>query len=126
MTDNTLLELTKWTPDDVEMVQDDVPAEYVLEGNPEWWTGIAWASSDRRTVAGCFRGTPGRFLYEPPADETTFVRAGHVVITAQDGTREEFRAGDVMSIKAGARLEFDVRETLEDTWVWSSPDPIEY
>lgn len=118
-------ELTRWTPAEVELRPEAVDPSWIVEGEPQWWTTETWSNADRTTVCGCFRSTPGKFQYAPPADEITFVRGGVVLVTAEDGSTQEFRAGDVMSIRAGASLVFDVREALEDTWVWSATEPIE-
>lgn len=117
-------QLTHWRFEDIELEPSPVDPEWVLEGNPQWWSTEVWANADRTTVCGCFRSTLGRFSYSPPADETAFVRSGHVIVTAADGSTGEFRVGDVMCIPAGAELTFDVRETFEDSWVWSATEPI--
>lgn len=125
MASREIPELTRWRPADVELTPEAVDPAWVLDGDPKWWTTETWANADRTTVCGCFRSTPGKFQYAPPADEVTLVQSGRVLVTAEDGSCGEFCAGDVMSIRAGASLVFDVRETLEDTWVWSATEPIE-
>jgi uncharacterized cupin superfamily protein len=124
MSEAQVKDLTAWRYDDVELEPVPLDPESVLEGNPQWWMAETWANEDRTTVCGCFRSTPGRFRFTVPTDEVTIVWRGHVVVTAADGTTAEFRAGDVMNIKAGAELTYDVRETLEDSYVWSSTSPI--
>jgi len=117
-------QLTQWRIDDVDLEPMAVEPEWVLEGDPQWWMAETWANPERTTVSGCFRSTPGRFTYSVPADEITFVRSGHVIVTAADGSTGEFRAGDVMCIPAGTELTYDVRETLDDSFVWSSTERI--
>lgn len=92
----------------------------VLEGLPEWRAAPPWRASDGGMSVGCFRSTPGRISVSQTRNETIFVLAGHVIVTAEDGSAVDCRAGDVITLNRGGTYVFDIREALENVYVTSS------
>ncbi|WP_166880581.1 cupin domain-containing protein [Salinibacterium sp. ZJ450] len=109
--------ITKFRADEVVPEQYDVEADSILEGNPQQASTVTWRSEDGTVVAGIFRSTIGKFSFQQLGHESTLVRKGHVIVTADDGSSVDCRPGDVMNIAQDAVCVFDVREDLEDYFV---------
>lgn len=117
--------ITKFVSDAVEPDHYDVDPETILAGSPEQATTITWRSTDNTMVAGIFRSTKGTFTFQQVGDESTLVRKGRVIVTADDGSSVECGPGDVMNIARDATCTFEVLEDLEDYFVYSNPDGVE-
>lgn len=109
-----------------ETALEPVPVDrsIVLEGEPTWEMAIVWRSADNTKVVGLFRGTPGRFRYGHSADETTFIRSGRMIVTAEDGTVAECGAGDILTLRRDVSYVFDIQETLEEVFVMTSENGV--
>lgn len=117
-------QISQWNPGQAVLNDDAVDQESVLAGDPKMSSVIQWRSADNTVVAGIFRSTAGKFTYAQAGDESTIVRKGRVIVTAEDGSSVDCRPGDVMNIPRGITCIFDVVEDLEDYFVISNPDGV--
>lgn len=117
--------ITKFQPADIVPEAYDVDPSTVLEGNPVQGNTVTWRSPDKTVVAGLFRSTVGKFTFRQLGDESTLVRRGRVIVTADDGSSVDCRPGDVMNIQRDTVCVFDVIEDLEDYFVISNPEGVD-
>lgn len=120
-----MTQISQWDPAQAELGKDEVDQSSVLEGNPQMESVVQWRSADNTVVAGIFRSTVGKFSFAQAGDESTIVRKGRVIVTAEDGSSVDCRPGDVMNIPRGITCVFDVVEDLEDYFVISNPDGVD-
>jgi len=120
-----MTQISQWKPEEVELTPDETDADSVLSGNPEMESVVQWRSPDNTVVAGIFRSTVGKFSFAQAGDESTIVRKGRVIVTAEDGSSVDCRPGDIMNIPRGITCTFDVIEDLEDYFVISNPDGVD-
>ncbi|WP_368680761.1 cupin domain-containing protein (plasmid) [Rhodococcus opacus] len=119
-----MAQISQWNPENTVPTTDEVDKDTVLEGDPKQESVIQWRSPDNTVVAGIFRSTVGKFTFSQVGDESTIVRKGRVIVTAEDGSSVDCRPGDVMNISRDATCVFDVLEDLEDYFVISNPDGV--
>jgi uncharacterized cupin superfamily protein len=117
--------ISMFRSDDVQLEGYDVDPATVLEGDPQQAITVTWRSDDGTAVAGIFTSTVGKFTFAQLGNESTLVRKGRVIVSADDGSSVDCRPGDVMNIAAGATCVFDVREDLEDYFVITNPNGVE-
>ena len=120
-----MTKISKFVPDTVTLEGYEVDPATILEGKPEQGIEVTWRSPDGTTVAGLFRSSVGKFTFQQLGDESTLVRKGRVIVTADDGSSVDCRAGDVMNIARGTTCTFEVLEDLEDYFVISNPAGVE-
>jgi uncharacterized cupin superfamily protein len=120
-----MTQIFQWNPNQAVLTEDEVDLGTVLEGNPKMESVVQWRSADNTVVAGIFRSTVGRFTYAQAGDESTIVRKGRVIVTAEDGSVVDCGPGDIMNIPRGITCVFDIREDLEDYYVISNPDGVD-
>ncbi|HVO55087.1 MAG TPA: cupin domain-containing protein [Solirubrobacterales bacterium] len=111
-------QVSSFRPEDVALEPIDVSGS-VLDGRPEWRAATPWRAADGGLVVGCFRSSPGRFSVSQTRDEAIFVRAGHVIVSGEDGSTVDCRAGDVIALTRDTTYVFDIREALENVYVTS-------
>ena len=73
---------------------------------------------DDRTEIGIWEVTPGSFdaVHGPYVEHMQFI-AGDAIVTGEDGTVHEVRAGRTLTVPAGWRGHWDVRRTVRKTYV---------
>ncbi|MGD6741777.1 cupin domain-containing protein [Streptomyces sp. BH106] len=96
--------------------------EEILEGDPVWEATEVWVSPDGSKMSGAFRSTPGRFKWYQAFHETTYMMAGHMIVTFEDGTSISLKAGDMVHLLPHTRCEIEVVETVHDFFVVTSTD----
>lgn len=117
--------ISKFQSDAVEVEGYEVDPSTVLEGSPEQAIAVTWRSDDGTVVAGLFRSTVGKFTFTQLGHESTLVRKGRVIVTADDGSSVDCGPGDVMNIALGTTCVFEVLEDLEDYFVITNPDGVD-
>jgi len=88
-----------------------IPADQVLEGDPQARGLLLWKSDDSKLANGIWECTPGRFTWVH-ADETLCVVEGSATITPEGGEPFEIRPGVVAFFPEGTKTEWRVTETL--------------
>lgn len=120
-----MAKITQFQPNDITPESYEVEADSILAGQPEQGSTVTWRSADNTVVAGIFRSTKGTFKFRQVGDESTLVRKGRVIVTADDGSSVDCRPGDVMNILRDAECTFEVLEDLEDYFVISNPNGVD-
>jgi uncharacterized cupin superfamily protein len=88
-----------------------VPAEWVIEGDPQGSATILWRSDDGKQCNGIWECTPGTFNWIH-TDETATLVAGRVTVTLEGGEAMEIEAGDVVFFPEGTKSRWEVHETV--------------
>jgi len=88
-----------------------VPAEWILEGDPQGSAAILWKSADGKQCNGIWECTPGTFDWIH-TDETATLVAGRVTVTPEGGEPFEISAGDVVFFPEGTKTRWQVHETV--------------
>jgi uncharacterized cupin superfamily protein len=88
-----------------------VPAEWVIEGEPEGSAVILWKSADNKNCMGIWECTPGLFDWTH-TDETATITKGRVTVSLEDGRTLELSAGDVVFFPDGTTSRWHVHETV--------------
>jgi uncharacterized cupin superfamily protein len=88
-----------------------IPAEQILEGNPQASGLLLCKSDDAKLANGIWECTPGRFTWIH-ADETLCLVDGKATVTPEGGDAFEIRPGDVVFFPEGTKTEWRVEETV--------------
>lgn len=80
----------------------DLP-DRVVDGDPHHETRMRYTSDDGSLLAGTWTSTPGKWVAFADRDEFCVLLSGHVKLISDDGTEQEFRAGDSFLIPDGFR-----------------------
>jgi uncharacterized cupin superfamily protein len=88
-----------------------IAPEDIVSGSPEASWSLMWRNEAGTLFNGVWRCTPGAF-YLRHADETVTVVEGRATITPDGGEPVELAAGDTAFIPAGARVLWEVHETV--------------
>jgi len=103
------------TPDAVGPVHAAPAADKVLAGDPRF---TSWDIEDRGNIfAGIWESTPGTWRIAYDEWEYCRILSGHSVITGDDGTVTEVRAGDSFVIRPGFAGTWQVIETTRKDYV---------
>ncbi|MEP4196982.1 MAG: cupin domain-containing protein [Aliishimia sp.] len=94
----------------------DLP-DRVVEGDPLHDTQMRFNSPDGTMMAGTWTSTPGKWIAFADRDEFCVLLSGHIKLIAEDGTEQEFRAGDSFLIPNGFRGHWHVLETTTKHFV---------
>lgn len=94
----------------------DLP-DRVVEGDPHHVTEMRHSSPDRALIAGTWTSTPGKWHAFADRDEFCHLLSGHIELISEDGTVQEFRAGDSFLIPNGFRGYWHVLETTTKHFV---------
>ena len=88
-----------------------VPADWIIEGDPQGSAVILWKSADGKQCNGIWECTPGTFDWIH-TDETATLVAGRVTVTPEGGGPLEIAAGDVVFFPEGTKTRWQVHETV--------------
>jgi uncharacterized protein len=88
-----------------------IPAEQVLEGDPQASGCLLWKSDDSKLANGIWECTPGLFRWVH-ADETLCLVDGKATVTPEGGEPFEIRPGDVVFFPEGTTTEWRVEQTV--------------
>ncbi|GIT88061.1 MULTISPECIES: cupin domain-containing protein [Roseobacter] len=94
----------------------DLP-DRVVEGDPHHETQMRFKSLDGTMLAGTWTSTPGKWIAFADRDEFCVLLSGHIKLISDDGTEQEFRAGDSFVIPNGFRGFWHVLETTTKHFV---------
>ncbi|MCY3923488.1 MAG: cupin domain-containing protein [Chloroflexi bacterium] len=92
-----------------------IPAEWVLEGDPQASGTLLWKSADGRQANGIWECTPGTFEWTH-TDETATVVAGRATVTPEAEAPMEVAAGDIAFFPEGAKTRWQVHETIRKSF----------
>ena len=107
----TTAKLLKESIADAELDPLPIPEDDVVSGNPETSSRMLWSSDDGTLFNGIWQSTPGTFMLDHPG-ETIAVLQGRATLTMSDGDSLEITAGDIVYVPEGARVKWEVHETV--------------
>jgi len=111
--------LFRLTPEAARPEQAAPDPARVLKGDPRF---TSWDIEDRGTIfAGLWESTPGAWRIAYDEWEYCRILSGHSVITGDDGTVLEVRAGDSFVIRPGFTGVWEVIETTRKDYVIVTP-----
>jgi uncharacterized cupin superfamily protein len=107
--------LLRLTPDAVTP-EPGIPApDKVVKGDPQF---LSWDIEERGNIyAGLWEATPGAWRMAYDEWEYCRILSGHSIITSDDGTVLEVRAGDSFLIRPGFSGVWEVIETTRKDYV---------
>lgn len=100
---------------DVRLDPFPVPADWIVEGDPQGSATILWSSADGKQCMGVWECTPGLFDWTH-TDETCTVLQGKVTITLEGGKTIELAKGDVAFFPEGTKTRWHVHETVRKSF----------
>jgi uncharacterized cupin superfamily protein len=100
---------------DAQLEPFPVPAEWVIEGNPEGRAAILWRSEDGKHANGIWECTPGTFSWTH-TDETATLVTGRVTVTLPGGEAIELAAGDLAFFPEGMTTRWQIHETVRKSF----------
>ena len=116
MTEPTLLRLT---PDAATPTHDRPDPAKVVKGDPQF---TSWDIEEHGNIfSGLWEATPGAWRMAYDEWEYCRILSGHSVITGDDGTVLEVRAGDSFLIRPGFSGVWEVIETTRKDYVIVTP-----
>lgn len=92
-----------------------VPAEWVIEGDPQGSAVILWRSADGKQCMGVWECSPGLFDWTH-TDETATIVQGRVTVTLEGGKTIELAPGDAAFFPEGAKSRWQVHETVRKSF----------
>jgi len=101
---------------------------FPVEGDEFSSSSEVWTSPDGSKKVGSYRIRKGGgvFDFHQRFHESTYILSGHMVVTLEDGTRTDLRAGDLAQVLPGTRCKIEIVETVHDFFVLSSVNgPVE-
>lgn len=99
-----------------------------VEGDDYSSGSEVWTSPDGSKKVGSFRIRQGGGVidFHQRFHESTFILSGHMIVTLEDGTRIDLKAGDLAQVLPGTKCKLEIVETVHDFFVLSSTDgPVE-
>jgi uncharacterized protein len=94
----------------------------VLEGDPVHSGRFDVGGFGKRTMAGVWQCTPGRFEYTYPGDEICTLLEGKIQLVCEDGKTHNYKAGDTFYMRKGEVATWTVIETIRKIFHIHDPD----
>ena len=111
---------------DADLVSWPLPADWILDGDPDASGAVLSRSPDSRIIRGVWRCTPGRFSWQFSYDETLVVLEGRATIELDTGEVVAVGAGDMAFFGRGHGSTWTVHETVLKGFHADSPDPLPF
>ena len=109
-----------------ELASWPLPADWVLEGDPDARGAVISRSDDSRIIRGVWECTPGKFKWTFSYDETLVVASGRAIVELDTGERVELEPGVMAFFGRGHESTWTVSETLRKGFHADSPEPLPY
>ncbi len=94
----------------------------VLDGDPVHSGRFDVGGFGKRTMAGVWECTPGRFEYTYPGDEICTLLEGRIQLVCEDGKTHDYKAGDTFYTRKGEVATWTVIETIRKIFHIHDPD----
>jgi len=89
-------------PADVDLDPAPIPADWIIEGNPQARSRRLASSADGTSTIMAWSCTPGRFTWRYRVDEFIHILSGEIFVTDENDISHRLRAGDVVFFPAGS------------------------
>lgn len=96
----------------VELEPDPIPAEWILEGNPQARANKLVTTRDWSSTVVVWDCTPGSFKWHYSKDETVNFLSGEAFMIDASGEELRFGAGDIAFFAAGTTCTWRVTEHI--------------
>jgi uncharacterized cupin superfamily protein len=90
------------TPADVDLDPAPIPADWIIEGNPQARSKRLAASADGTSTVMAWSCTAGRFKWHYTVDETIHLISGEVFVTDENDNVRRVGPGDMVFFPAGS------------------------
>lgn len=94
----------------------------VLDGDPVHSGRFDVGGFGKRTMAGVWQCTPGRFEYTYPGDEICTLLEGRIQLVCEDGKTHHYTVGDTFYMRKGEVATWTVIETIRKIFHIHDPD----
>jgi uncharacterized cupin superfamily protein len=106
--------ITFAVPAELELRSAPIPADWVIEGNPQARSRRLSTSPDTTSSTMVWTCTPGKFHWHYNVDETLYILEGEVFVTDSNDEVRRLGPGDVVFFPAGShsvwRVTKDIRK----------------
>jgi uncharacterized protein len=106
--------ITFAVPADLELKSAPIPADWVIEGNPQARSRRLSTSPDTTSSTMVWTCTPGKFHWHYNVDETLYILEGEVFVTNEKDEVRRLGPGDLAFFPAGSdsvwRVTKDIRK----------------
>jgi len=99
-------------PADAELLPAPIPAEWIIEGNPQARSKRLAVSADGTATVMAWSCTPGRFNWYYRVDETIHVISGEVFVTDEKDETHRLGPGDMVFFPAGSHSVWHVTKEV--------------
>ena len=99
-----------------------------VDGDPYSSASEVWTSPDGSKKVGSYRIREGgeAFQFVQKFHESSYILSGHMIVTMEDGTRFDLRAGDLAQLIPGTSVMIKIAETVHDFFIITSTEgPVE-
>lgn len=103
-----------------------LPAELVIEGEPQASGAVLSKSDDVRKVRGVWACTPGKFRWNWTYEETVFMLSGRATVELSGGRRVELKPGDLAFFPNGEESVWTIHEPLRKAFHADAPEPMPF
>ena len=91
---------------------DPAAGYQIVEGNPEAYIRFDAGGPSTRHRQGLWRCTPGAFACIEKGDELQTVLEGKLILIHEDGSSQEFTAGDSFYTEKGEKVTWKIIDTV--------------
>ncbi|MDV6286482.1 cupin domain-containing protein (plasmid) [Rhodococcus opacus] len=102
----------------------ELPAESVIEGDPQVDVAPIWQSADDRIIVSTARFSSGTLDYAQTADELIYVVAGRMLVDDGSGKWVECSAGSLVRLSAGTTFRKQISDNYEEISIMYSDSPV--
>ena len=109
----------------IAMSDYEIPAEWILEGNPDAKIWIHAQSADKTVTHGVWQCNASRFNWVHEGDDFVALLEGEVLVTEEGGDAHTLRAGDFGHMPIGTKTKWHVPEYIRKTFILRTPEPLQ-
>jgi uncharacterized cupin superfamily protein len=102
----------------------ELPAESVVEGDPEVDIAPLWQSADDRIVVSAARFSSGTLDYSQTADELIYIVSGQMLVDDGSGEWVECGAGSVVRLTSGTTFRKQFSDDYAEISIMYSDAPV--
>ena len=112
-------------PSSAQYMDFPIPAEQLLEGEPESKVSFTGQSPDRKLTHGVWHCTPCKFTWDYTWDEFVTIVDGEVIIEEEGGPRHTLQKGDCVYFPPGLKTTWTIPKYVKKCFAIRSPEPLE-
>ena len=109
----------------IAMSDYEIPAEWILEGNPDAKIWIHAQSADKTVTQGVWQCNASRFNWVHEGDDFVVLLEGEVLVTEEGGDAYTLRAGDFGLFPVGMKTTWQIDEFVKKIFTLRTAEPLE-